>query len=95
VLAVVGEIARARGATMSQVALNWVRRKPGVATIIIGARRTPQLEDNLAAAGWSLTDAEMERLDQASATPPIYPYDMHRFFTGERNPPRANLPAQD
>jgi aryl-alcohol dehydrogenase-like predicted oxidoreductase len=95
VLAAVGEIAEARGATMSQVALNWVRRKPGVATIIIGARRTPQLEDNLGAATWSLSDAEMDRLDRASATPPIYPYDMHKFFTGERNPPRANLPAQD
>jgi len=93
VLAVVGEIAKARGKSMSQVALNWVRRKPGVATIIIGARKTAQLEDNLAAATWSLNDEEMPRLDEASATAPIYPYDMHRFFTGERNPPRANLPA--
>jgi len=93
VLAAVGEIARERGKTMSQVALNWVVRRPGVATIIVGARRTAQLEDNLAAAGWSLSDEEMARLDQASATPPTYPYDMHRFFTGERNPPLALQPA--
>jgi aryl-alcohol dehydrogenase-like predicted oxidoreductase len=90
VLAAVREIADARGLSMSQVALNWIARKPGVASIIIGARRTAQLEDNLGAAGWSLSDEEMTRLDAASVTPPIYPYDMHRFFTGERNP---GLPA--
>ncbi len=45
------------------------------------------------AAGWSLSDDEMARLDQASAPPPSYPYDMHRFFTGERNPPLALQPA--
>ncbi len=93
VLAAVGEIARDRGKTMAQVALNWVVRRPGVATIIVGARRTAQLEDNLGAAGWSLSDDEMARLDQASAPPPSYPYDMHRFFTGERNPPLALQPA--
>ncbi|MDR2856614.1 MAG: aldo/keto reductase [Novosphingobium sp.] len=91
VLSAVEDIAVTRGVTLSQVALNWLARRPGVATIIIGARRTEQLEDNLGAAAWSLNDAEMEHLDKASATPPTYPYDMHRFFTGERNP---GLPLQ-
>ena len=88
------EIAASRSASLSQVALNWIARKPGVASIIIGARTTAQLEDNLGAAGWSLSDAEMARLDDVSAVPPIYPYDMHGNFTGERNPGLANLPGQ-
>ena len=62
-----------------------------VASIIIGSRSTAQLKDNLGAATWSLTDAEMVRLDQVSATPPIYPYDMHRNFMGNRNPGLANV----
>ncbi|MBW8783330.1 MAG: aldo/keto reductase [Novosphingobium sp.] len=92
VLAVIDEIAADHRATPSQVALNWIVRKAGVATILVGARTTAQLEDNLAAAQWSLSDAEIARLDEASAVPPIYPYDMHRSFMAERNPPPALLP---
>ena len=49
------EIAAQRGVSISQVALNWVTRKPGVDTVIIGARNEQQLRDNLAAATWTLT----------------------------------------
>lgn len=87
------EIAAGRpGATASQVALNWVARKAGVASIIIGARTSEQLADNLAAATWSLTDAEIARLDAASELPARYPYYMNRDFGGGRNPPLPLLP---
>jgi len=92
VISAVEDIAVTRGVTMVQVALNWVARRPGVATILIGARTTEQLEDNLAAATWSLNDTEMEHLDKASAKPAIYPYDMHAMFDGERNPGYALHP---
>jgi aryl-alcohol dehydrogenase-like predicted oxidoreductase len=93
VVQAVQEVAAARpGATPSQVALNWVARKAGVASIILGARTAEQLADNLAAAGWSLSDAEIARLDEASAPAPRYPYSMHRAFAGERNPPLPLLP---
>jgi aryl-alcohol dehydrogenase-like predicted oxidoreductase len=81
------EIAAARGVSISQVALNWVTRKPGVDTVIIGARNEKQLVDNLAAANWSLTDAEVERLNQISELPLPYPYWHQRKFAAERNPP--------
>ncbi len=93
VLAAVEKIAKRRSVSLSQVALNWVARKAGVASIIVGARSTDQLKDNLAAAEWSLTDAEMAALDKASATPPIYPYDMHQNFMGNRNPGLALQPG--
>jgi aryl-alcohol dehydrogenase-like predicted oxidoreductase len=93
VIAAVEEIAESRGVSLAQVALNWVVRRPGVSTILVGARTTEQLTDNLAAATWSLTDAEMAQLDKASARPPAYPYDMHRNFMADRNPPLPLQPA--
>ncbi|MFI4983288.1 MAG: aldo/keto reductase, partial [Nevskiales bacterium] len=92
VIKAVEEVAEAHGASLSQVTLNWVARRAGVASIIIGARTTEQLADNLGAVGWSLTDDEMAKLDAASARPPIYPYDMHKCFMGERNPSLGLLP---
>lgn len=80
------------GTSAGQVALNWVARKPGVTSIIIGARTSEQLADNLAAATWSLTDAEIARLDEASATPMGYPYYMHRDFGQARNPAMSLWP---
>ncbi len=80
-------IAAHRGVSVVQVALNWAMRKPGVDTVIIGARNERQLQDNLAAATWTLSDAEMEQLDEASALPLPYPYWHQRRFAAERNPP--------
>jgi aryl-alcohol dehydrogenase-like predicted oxidoreductase len=68
-----------------QVALNWLLRRPSVATAIIGARDEAQLRDNLGAVGWALTAAQIAVLDAASATTPIYPYWHQRTFE-ERNP---------
>ena len=88
-----GNIGKMFETVLAWFALNWVARQAGVASIIIGARTTAQLEDNLGAAGWSLSDAEIARLSEASAKPPIYPYDMHMSFMGDRNPAAPLLPA--
>ena len=88
---VLAEIADQRGVSISQVALNWVTRKPGVDTVIIGARNEAQLRDNLAAATWTLTDAEVERLDEVSALALPYPYWHQQKFAGERNPPAKHV----
>jgi aryl-alcohol dehydrogenase-like predicted oxidoreductase len=88
---VLAAIAGQRNVSISQVALNWVTRKPGVGTVIIGARNEQQLRDNLAAATWTLTDAEVERLDEASALPLPYPYWHQQKFAGDRNPPPKHV----
>jgi aryl-alcohol dehydrogenase-like predicted oxidoreductase len=80
------DIAEARGVTPSQVALNWVMNKPGVDTVIIGARDEAQLSDNLAAAGWRLSVEEMAQLDEVSALPEPYPMWHQHKFGIERNP---------
>jgi len=64
------------GKTPAQVALNWVLHRPGVSAPIIGARTMGQLEENLGAAGWTLGEELVARLDQASEVPVPYPYDV-------------------
>ncbi len=88
---VLAEIAAERGVSISQVALNWVTRKPGVDNVIVGARNEQQLRDNLAAATWTLTEAEVIRLDDASAIPLPYPYWHQQKFGTEHNPPAKHV----
>ena len=45
-------------------------------SVVIGVKNLAQLEDNLGSLGWSLTSQEMERLDEVSAIPEPYPYEM-------------------
>jgi aryl-alcohol dehydrogenase-like predicted oxidoreductase len=79
-------VAKETGKTIAQVALNWLLRRPSVANLVIGARTEEQLKQNLGALGWSLSAAQAERLEKASARPPIYPY-WHQVDFVERNPP--------
>ena len=81
------EAAAETGKTVAQVALNWLLRRPTVASIIIGARNEEQLRQNLGAAGWKLTPAQIAKLDAASAVPLAYPYWHQRAIYAERNPP--------
>ena len=71
----VREIADAVGRTPSQVAINWLLTRPGVAAPIIGARHVGQLEDNLGAVDWRLSPEQVARLDDVSAPEPVHPYD--------------------
>ncbi len=80
-------IGAAHGVSAAQVSLAWLLRKPGVTSVVIGARTEEQLADNLAAAELSLSDDEMARLDEASATPLPYPYWHQRNFASDRLSP--------
>ncbi|WP_280260595.1 aldo/keto reductase [Nocardia abscessus] len=68
------ELAAETGKTVPQIALNWLLRRPTVATVIVGARNEEQLRQNLGAIGWELDADQIARLDKASATTPPYPY---------------------
>jgi aryl-alcohol dehydrogenase-like predicted oxidoreductase len=74
------------GRSVPEVALNWLLRRPSVATVIIGARTVEQLRQNLGAVGWALSPEQVASLDAASGTPLAYPYWHQRGFA-ERNPP--------
>jgi aryl-alcohol dehydrogenase-like predicted oxidoreductase len=75
VIDVVRRVADERGASMAQVALAWLVDRPGVTSVILGARTVDQLQDNLAAATLHLHPAETAALDVASdPSPADYPY---------------------
>lgn len=66
-------VAGPRGATVAQVALAWLLGRPQVASVIVGARRVAQLDDNIGATGLTLDPAELALLDKATALRPEYP----------------------
>ena len=65
---------------MGQVALNWVRNRPVVSSVLLGVRTSEQLADNLAALDWNLAADEMEALTAMSA--PGVPDYVQGFLQG-------------
>jgi aryl-alcohol dehydrogenase-like predicted oxidoreductase len=66
VIDVVLRVAKELGASPAHVALAWVRSRPGVSSVIIGARTLQQLDDNLGALEVKLSPAQLAALDEAS-----------------------------
>jgi aryl-alcohol dehydrogenase-like predicted oxidoreductase len=75
---VVVKIGETHGVSPAQVALAYTMQKPGVTSLIVGARTPEQLRDNLAAADLELTAEEIKALDDVSKLPLPYPY-WHQF----------------
>ena len=75
VIDAIGAVARGRGVSMAEVALSWCVDRPAVTSVILGARTTAQLAENLKADGLKLSAEEVAKLD-AAGTPGItdYPY---------------------
>jgi aryl-alcohol dehydrogenase-like predicted oxidoreductase len=70
------EIANSRGKEPAQIALSWVKDRPGVTSPILGARNVEQLDKNLGVIGWSLEEQDLNLLEEVSALPYAYPYNM-------------------
>jgi aryl-alcohol dehydrogenase-like predicted oxidoreductase len=68
------EIAESQNTSPAAVALAYTLAKPGVTSVIVGARTQEQLAANLAAADLVLADDERARLDEVSRPPLLYPY---------------------
>ena len=91
VVDVLVEIAEKHDVSVAQVALSWLLGRPGVASVIVGARTDEQLADNLQAAEMKLTEGERRRLDEVSAPPLIYPFWHQAKIASDRLGP-ADLP---
>ena len=52
------QVAEETGHSIAQVAINWLLQRPTVSSVLMGARTEAQLEQNLGAIGWQLTDAQ-------------------------------------
>ena len=85
-------IADGHGVSAAQVAIAWLLGRPGVSTIIVGARTEEQLADNLKAAGLVLTGEERQRLDAVSQPPLLYPY-WHQAKTASDRLSAADMPV--
>jgi len=66
-------IAAAKGVSVAQIALAWLLHQPVVTSVIIGAKRQDQLDDNLAAVDVQLSGDELKTLAEVSALPGEYP----------------------
>ena len=89
-------MAEARGVSVAQIALAWLLHQPHVTSVIVGAKRVDQLEDNIAASQVELSTADLDAIDKVSALPPEYPGWMlvrqgdlrRKQLAGERSAPR-------
>jgi aryl-alcohol dehydrogenase-like predicted oxidoreductase len=84
ILDVLRPIAQAHNTGVATIALAWVLAKPFVTSVIIGAKRADQLDQNLAAVDVQLTAEEMKQLDEVSSLPPEYPGWMVPFQNANR-----------
>jgi aryl-alcohol dehydrogenase-like predicted oxidoreductase len=89
ILDVIVPIAKAHNCSPARIALAYVLAKPFVTSVIIGAKRLDQLEDNIAAVDLKLTQEELRQLDEVSALPPEYPGWMLPFQSSNRIEPVA------
>lgn len=70
---VMRSIAEARRVSVAQIALSWILHQPVVTSVIVGAKRLDQLDDNIAAAQVRLSTQELKALDEVSSLPAEYP----------------------
>src|ERR1700677_2129490 len=89
ILDVMAPIAKAHNCSPARISLAWLLAKPVVTSIIIGAKRLEQLNDNLAAVDLKLTADEIKQLDTVNALPPEYPGWMLPFQSVSRLEPVA------
>jgi len=83
VVEVMDDIAEEKGASIPQVALAWLLHQKGVTSVIIGAKKMSQLEDNLGAADVQLSDEEFQQIAEVTTPQSIYPQWMVQRQNGE------------
>jgi aryl-alcohol dehydrogenase-like predicted oxidoreductase len=77
-------IGQARGVSAAQIALAWLLGRPGISSLVVGGRTEAQFLDNFGAVGLTLTAEELDRLNQVSRLPLIYPYWHQGNFVTDR-----------
>jgi aryl-alcohol dehydrogenase-like predicted oxidoreductase len=63
------EFSASRGRTILELAFSWLLRLPTVASVIAGATSAEQARGNASAAGWRLTDEELDEVDSIVTSP--------------------------
>jgi len=84
ILDVLEPLAKTKSVTVAQLALAWLLHQPVVTSVIIGANKMEQLEDNLKSIEVKFTPDELQKLDGVSKLPVEYPGWMLEFTKGDR-----------
>ena len=84
IIDVMQEVASAHDVSVAQIALAWLLRQDAVTSVIIGARRLDQLNDNLNAVDVVLSDDELRKLEEVSRLVPEYPAWMQGLQSDRR-----------
>ncbi len=74
------QVAAETGYTASQVAINWVRQQSEHIIPVLGARRLAQIEDNLGALGFSLSEEHLARLSAVNPPASEFPHSFWNDF---------------
>ena len=80
IIDVLKEIAAQHNASISQIAIAWLRHHPHIASVLIGPRTHEQCIDNLGSLNISLSSEEFGLLDNASKLEDSYPYSMIKAY---------------
>lgn len=57
------EMAQGYGKSLPQFALRWTLSNPVISTALVGCRNEREVNDNVGALGWSIADADMQKID--------------------------------
>ena len=81
IIELLAEIGEKHNASIPRTCLAWLKDRPGVTSLIIGARNEAHLKDDLAAAEITLDQDDIDRIEAATRPAPQYPY-WHRVVSG-------------
>jgi aryl-alcohol dehydrogenase-like predicted oxidoreductase len=73
IIDVMEPIAESKNVSVAQIALAWLLHQPAVTSVIIGAKNTEQLTQNLNAVDVQLTENDLKQLDEVSKLTKEYP----------------------
>lgn len=95
ILDVLRPMAEKRGVSVARLALAWLLHQEAVTTVIIGAKKMEQLEDNLQSTNVTFTQEELQQLDEVSRLPEEYPGWMYERQTGDRKEQMEKLKVEE
>ena len=84
ILDVLHPMAKEKGTSVAQLSLAWLLHQPAVTSVIIGANKPEQLEDNLKSIDVHFRADELQKLEEVSKLPAEYPGWMLEFTMGDR-----------
>ena len=85
IIEILEPMAAGRNVSVAQLALSWLLHQPVVSSVILGAKKIEQLEDNLRSAEIKFSQEELERLDGVSKLAPEYPGWIQDYMAADRH----------